>query len=126
MRISDWSSDVCSSDLRTGLLYPVLANTKKTGLDIREPVYINLAPNYDMTFTPRYMSDRGTQLELTGRYLLSNSEGDLGYQYLDHDRATDERRTYLYYNERRLLQPQLSMDLHYADVSAPGDFEHLG
>src|SRR3546814_7165830 len=112
MRISDWSSDVCSSDLwlefpiddrrRTGLLYPVLANTKKTGLDIREPVYINLAPNYDMTFTPRYMSDRGTQLELTGRHLLSNSEGDLGYQYLDHDRATDERRTYLYYNDRSL------------------------
>lgn len=123
---SPWLEFPIDDRRRSGLLYPVLANTKKTGLDIREPVYINLAPNYDMTFTPRYMSDRGTQLELTGRYLLSNSEGDLGYQYLDHDRFTDERRTYLYYNDRSLLTPQLSMDLHYADVSDPAYFEDLG
>lgn len=123
---SPWLEFPIDDRRRSGLLYPVLANTRKTGFDIREPVYINLAPNYDMTFTPRYMSDRGTQLELTGRYLLSNSEGDAGYQYLNRDRATDEQRTYLYFNDRSLLTPHLSMDLHYADVSDPEYFEDLG
>ncbi|HET8883103.1 MAG TPA: LPS assembly protein LptD [Solimonas sp.] len=123
---SPWLEFPIDDRRRSGLLYPLLANTDKTGFDIREPIYINLAPNYDMTFTPRYMSHRGTQLDLSGRYLLSQSEGDLGYQYLDHDRVTDERRTYLFFNDRSLLLPRLSMDLHYADVSDPGYFEDLG
>ncbi|WP_241696123.1 LPS-assembly protein LptD [Solimonas terrae] len=123
---SPWIQFPIDDRRRTGLLYPLLANTNKTGFDLREPLYINLAPNYDMTFTPRYMSERGTQLELSGRYLLSQSEGDLGYQYLNRDRVTDQERSYLYYNDRSLLTPRLSMDLHYADVSDPGYFEDLG
>ncbi|NKF21432.1 LPS assembly protein LptD [Solimonas sp. C16B3] len=123
---SPWLQFPINDQRRSGLLYPVLANTNKTGFDLREPLYLNLAPNYDATFTPRYMSKRGTQLELAGRYLLSNSEGNLGYQYLDQDRVTDERRTFAFFNDRSLLSPNLSMELHYADVSDPRYFEDLG
>lgn len=123
---SPWLQFPIDDRRRSGLLYPVLANTNKTGFDVREPVYINLGPNYDATFTPRYMSKRGTQLELTGRYLLSQSEGNLGYQYLDEDQITNKRRDYAFFNDRSLLTPHLSMDLHYADVSDPRYFEDLG
>ena len=34
------------------------------------PYYLNLAPNYDLTLEPRYMSERGTQVRSDFRYLL--------------------------------------------------------
>lgn len=123
---SPWVQFPIDDRRRTGLLYPVVGNTNKTGFDVREPVYINLAPNYDLTFTPRYMSERGTQLGLSGRFLLSQSEGDAGYQYLDHDKTLGDKRDYAYFNDRSLLSPHLAMDLHYANVSDPAYFEDLG
>lgn len=126
MFYSPWLQFPIDERRRSGLLYPVLANTNKTGFDVREPLYLNLAPNYDATFTPRYMSKRGTQLDLGGRYLLSQSEGTLGYQYLDEDRIINERRSFTYFNDRSLLLPHLSMDIRYADVSDPRYFEDLG
>lgn len=123
---SPWLQFPIDDRRRSGLLYPVVGNTQKTGFDFRQPVYINLAPNYDLTFTPRYMSERGTQLGLSGRFLLSQSEGDAGYTYLGNDKATDNTRSYGYFNDRSLLSSQLAMDLHYADVSDPRYFEDFG
>src|SRR3546814_10249425 len=102
MRISDWSSDVCSSDLlrvgkvpvlyvpwfpfpidnrrRTGLLYPGIGSSGRNGFDYRQPIYLNLAPNYDATITPRWMSKRGFQLDAEFRYLTRGGGGTLEFE----------------------------------------------
>ena len=47
------------------------------------PVYWNLAPNYDMTITPAYYSERGLQLNTENRYLFESQRGQLDMSYLD-------------------------------------------
>ncbi|MEW6166383.1 MAG: LPS assembly protein LptD [Pseudomonadota bacterium] len=111
---------------RTGLLFPTIGESDKTGWDLRVPVYLNLAPNYDATLMPRYMSDRGLQLDAEGRYLLRRAEGRLGYEYLADDELTGERRTYAELEHRGLLSRKLGVDVRYADVSDPEYFEDLG
>ncbi len=111
---------------RTGLLYPTIGNSDKTGFDVRQPVYFNLAPNYDATLTPRYMSERGVQLDAEGRYLLRNAEGRIGYEVLEDREFNDETRSYTELEHRGLLTRQLGIDVRVADVSDPAYFEDLG
>jgi LPS-assembly protein len=54
---------------RTGLLWPNFGNDSSGGLDISVPIYLNLAPNYDALYAPRYIQDRGFDQELQLRYL---------------------------------------------------------
>ena len=35
----------------TGLLYPAVGMSGRNGFDYRQPIYLNLAPNYDATIT---------------------------------------------------------------------------
>lgn len=57
---------------RSGILPPSLSTSTKTGVDVTLPYYWNIAPNYDATFFPRYMSKRGFQLGAEARYLDHN------------------------------------------------------
>jgi len=54
---------------RTGLLWPDFGNDSTGGLDITAPLYLNLAPNYDALYSPRYIQERGLNHELKTRYL---------------------------------------------------------
>ena len=55
---------------RTGLLFPSISNSSRNGFDFRQPIYLNLAPNYDLTLNPRLMTSRGVQLGAQFRYLV--------------------------------------------------------
>ncbi len=84
-----------NSQRRSGLLTPSFRQSTKTGLDVSLPIYWNIAPNYDATFFPRYMSKRGTQLGVETRYLSERSEGEWRGEYLGDD-ASDHTRRYAY------------------------------
>ncbi len=111
---------------RTGLLAPTIGNSDRTGWDLQQPIYVNLAPNYDATLTPRYMSERGLQLTTAGRYLLPRAEGTLAYEYLGDDKETRERRDYFSLEHRSLINRRLALDVSYGEVSDPAYFEDLG
>ena len=57
-----------------------------------QPYYLNLAPNYDATLTPRIMTKRGFQLGGQFRYLLRRGTGRAEAEYLPHDRVTGTDR----------------------------------
>ena len=61
---------------RTGLLYPAIRSRGRNGFDYRQPIYLNLAPNYDATLDPRYMSDRGWSLGGEFRWLYADGSGE--------------------------------------------------
>ena len=54
---------------KTGLLFPDISSDTRGGLDITAPIYLNLAPNYDATYSPRLIQDRGLVHQLNTRFL---------------------------------------------------------
>nr|WP_211368480.1 LPS-assembly protein LptD [Pseudoxanthomonas gei] len=74
----------------TGVLYPTISNSGRNGFDYRQPIYLNLAPNYDATLTPRYMSNRGVSLGGQFRYLYENGRGVLDANYMPSDDLLQE------------------------------------
>ena len=70
---------------RTGLLYPKIKLSNRNGFDWLQPVYLNLAPNYDATLTPRYMSQRGVQLGGEFRWLYPGGSGTLSGDWMPKD-----------------------------------------
>ncbi|NLW96191.1 MAG: LPS-assembly protein LptD [Xanthomonadaceae bacterium] len=77
---------------RTGLLYPNIGLSSRNGFDYAQPVYFNLAPNYDLTLEPRWMSRRGLQLGTEFRYLYRGGRGTLDLQLLPSDDLTWRER----------------------------------
>lgn len=73
----------------SGLLFPELSFSDKNGLDYAQPIYLNLAPNYDATITPRYIQERGEMLELELRHLSRVTETTLGGGWLGDDDGGD-------------------------------------
>ncbi|MCB1898502.1 MAG: LPS-assembly protein LptD [Rhodocyclaceae bacterium] len=70
---------------QSGLLAPTVGQSNKTGFDLTLPYYWNIAPNYDATLTPRYMSRRGVQLGGEFRYLTEKSRGQTQLEWLPDD-----------------------------------------
>lgn len=60
----------------TGMLPPNFERNSLRGYELALPIYVNLAPNYDLTLTPRLSSQQNHSLETEFRYLtrVSNSE----------------------------------------------------
>ena len=77
---------------KSGFLLPTYGTTSRSGIQFELPYYFNLAPNYDLTLTPRYLSKRGTQLGAEARYLGSTYSGTLAGTYLGRDNLTDRSR----------------------------------
>lgn len=75
----------------TGLLYPAVGMSGRNGFDYRQPIYLNLAPNYDATLTPRYMSDRGLSLSGQFRYLYEGGRGIFDFNWMPSDGLVDDR-----------------------------------
>jgi len=74
----------------SGFLYPNIGYSDKRGLDLTLPYYLNLAPNYDATLTPRLMTDRGFMLGAEFRYLFDSSNGTFAFEFLPDDKKADE------------------------------------
>ena len=72
-------------DRQSGLLYPKISTSNSSGLEVEIPYYVNIAENMDATITPRYMSERGTQLITEFRYLEGLQSGQIDIEYLNKD-----------------------------------------
>jgi LPS-assembly protein len=117
-----------NAERKSGLLTPDIGSRDRTGLDIVVPYYLNLAPNYDLTLAPRYMQDRGTQLQSDFRYLMPNSRGEFGFEYLPEDDETQTTRRYANLQHESLfgLRDQLEVVSGFQEVSDDAYFEDLG
>ncbi|MBS1160822.1 MAG: Organic solvent tolerance protein [Proteobacteria bacterium] len=76
----------------SGFLHPYFSTSTKNGFDIAFPYYWAIAPNYDATFYPRYMSKRGFQLGAEARYLDKYSQATTRLEYMPNDEIEQQRR----------------------------------
>ena len=91
-----------NDDRKSGFLTPAMGVTDETGFDLRTPFYWNIAPNRDLTITPRFMSRRGLMLTGDYRYLYEQGEGRLNAGFLNNDRQKDrDGNVNPYYDEDR-------------------------
>ncbi|NYT64664.1 LPS-assembly protein LptD [Alcaligenaceae bacterium] len=114
---------------KSGFLLPTYGTTSKGGFDFSLPYYLNLAPNYDATITPRIMSKRGVQLGTEFRYLGKRYSGELYGTYLHNDRVTNDDRWYYAWQHRHALGGGFSanMDIRRAsDDDYFRDFSSFG
>jgi len=70
----------------SGFLFPTISYSKINGFDLTIPLYLNLAPNYDATITPRWMTHRGVLLDGWFRYMSTHSHGDVELGFIPDDR----------------------------------------
>ncbi|MGN5088677.1 LPS assembly protein LptD [Aeromonas hydrophila] len=76
---------------KTGLLYPGYTQSSKNGMDITQPFYWNIAPNYDATITSRFMDRRGLMEQVQFRYMPDLAHvGSLYFENLANDKQYDE------------------------------------
>lgn len=78
---------------KTGFLWPTLSSSSRNGFEMSVPYYLNLAPNYDATITPRYIEKRGTMTALELRHLNSFGNWVLAGAYLHDQLYTDGANT---------------------------------
>lgn len=57
---------------KTGVLSPRYLNTTPLGFGVSAPYFFNLAPNYDLTVTPTYLTRQGVLGQAEWRHRLSN------------------------------------------------------
>jgi Organic solvent tolerance protein OstA len=97
---------------KSGLLYPTFTNSSSNGFDISTPYYWNIAPNYDLTFTPRVMSARGTMEQVEYRYMPEiGHSGTVYTEYMSNDRKTGDSE----------LNPRWLMNVRHNSKFEQGD-----
>ncbi len=111
----------------TGILTPTFGFTNDGGLELGVPVYLNLAPQYDATITPRYISDRGAMLDGEFRYLTENyGEGRIWGGYLPSDESYGNKdRKDLHFLHNWQINDQFSTNLEYNYASDKDFFADL-
>lgn len=77
---------------KTGLLFPSLGNTTRSGVHMSVPYYFNLAPQQDLTLTPTYYTSRGLDIGGEYRYLTRRGRGQVDGNLMPQDRKLDEMR----------------------------------
>jgi LPS-assembly protein len=110
----------------TGFLTPSLHYTQQGGVGIYTPYYWNIAPNYDATFTPRYLTSRGLLLDGNFRYLTEMTKGAVKLEYLPNDSQLNKTRYLGEIINHTVYTPQISSNLDLNYVSDKNYFTQLG
>ncbi|MDP1573403.1 MAG: LPS-assembly protein LptD [Coxiellaceae bacterium] len=74
-----------NKERKSGFLTPTVGSSNNFGFFVGEPYYWNMAPNYDLTLTPGWYTERGLQLSENFRYLTPSSNGFLYSTFLTDD-----------------------------------------
>ncbi len=122
-----------SEKRKTGFLFPSFSSSTTNGIEIATPFYWNIAPEYDLIFTPHYMSSRGLFTKTEFRYLLGDPgdrqtpTGQFNLEYLGSDNMLDgSPNRYMYHWEHSdALDENWRVLANYTDVSDNNYFNDL-
>ena len=111
---------------KTGVLIPEIGASGRSGNEISLPWYWNIAPNYDATFTPRLLTNRGLQIATKFRYLSKRSEGTIIADYLPSDDIINRARHQLQFRHRTQFGNGWRNQIDIREVSDNQYYEDLG
>ncbi len=111
---------------KTGILTPEIGSSGRSGNEIRVPYYWNIAPNYDATFTPRLLTNRGLQVEGQFRYLTERNKGIVIADYLPDDDILNQARHQVQFRHQTLFRNGWRNRIDLREVSDSQYYEDLG
>ncbi|MCE9685410.1 LPS assembly protein LptD [Shewanella sp. AS16] len=117
-----------SDKRKSGFLFPGFSTSTTNGVEFALPYYWNIAPEYDLTFTPNYMSSRGLYLKTEFRYLAGDAQaGQVNLEYLPDDKLLDTSpNRYLYHWQHKgALDENWRVQANFTDVSDNNYFNDL-
>ncbi len=122
-----WLSFSLNNQRKSGFLSPSLQVSEQFGLAIAMPYYFNLAPDYDATLTPSYLSKRGLKIDGEFRYLSKQHQGIWEYEILPRDRASnDSQRDYFKIKHSSKLTDSVRLNVKTEGVSDKKYFDDFG
>ncbi|MFZ1871489.1 MAG: LPS assembly protein LptD, partial [Chania sp.] len=121
------------SKRRSGFLIPNAKYGSNNGLEFTMPYYWNIAPNFDATITPHYMTQRGLQWQNEFRYLVQPGLGTLALDWLpsdrqfedDHGEMDDSKRWLFFWGHSGVMDKVWRFNIDYTKVSDPYYFTDL-
>jgi LPS-assembly protein len=123
---SPWLSFPLTSERKSGLLPPTFSLSSTTGFEATIPYYFNIAPNRDLTVTPRIMSRRGILTAMNYRYLSPTYSGTITGEYLPNDRETHTTRYAIFLQHKQNFGGGFGGYINYNKVSDNQYPEDLG
>lgn len=120
-----WLSFSLNNQRKSGFLSPTFGSTSTSGLEFSLPYFWNIAPNMDMTISPRVMSKRGVQWGGEFRYLEQNYSGQLQAEYLPKDLITHQTRSSYSFQHNQNFGRGFSGSLNLNGVSDDSYFTDL-
>lgn len=110
----------------SGFLAPAFGNTQQSGFEFSVPYYWNIAPNYDTTLRPRYLTDRGILLGGDFRLLTKYSNSIASLEYMPNDSLRDQSRFLGSLKNTSQFTSKISSNLDLNYVSDKEYFGELG
>ncbi len=120
-----WMDFPLGSGNRSGFLGPTPGSTNSGGAEITIPYYWSISPNMDATFSPRFISKRGTQLNNEFRYLEPQYGGELHLDMLSGDRVSGTDRSLFSLKHSQNLGNGFGASLNMTRVSDDAYFRDL-
>jgi len=120
-----WAEFPLAGQRHSGILPPAMESSTKTGFAFTIPYYWNIAPNYDLTLLPRYMSRRGMQIGAEARYMGATYDGMVRGEYMARDEVFGKKRSLGSLLHRQWLTPTLYGSIDLNKVSDDSYFEDL-
>jgi LPS-assembly protein len=117
-----------SDKRKTGFLFPSFSTSTTNGVEVSTPYYLNIAPEFDLTFTPDFMSSRGLYTKTEFRYLAGEQQnGQFNVEYLGSDsKLTSNADRYLYHwSHQGAVNKNWRVRSDYTDVSDNNYFNDL-
>ena len=100
---------------KSGFLSPSFGQSSNGGFLFTLPYYLNLAPNYDATLTPRLYGSRGLMIDGEFRFLTKSSHGSINADWLPKDSQRGYDRGSVFIKDTTNLSPNwyAATDLSY-------------
>ena len=122
-----WVRFPVDSRRKTGLLFPDLGSDSRGGIDMTQPIYFNLAPNYDALYRPRHIEERGLLHQAQGRWLSESigyweaSGGWIGddSKYQDDNPSIDSDRWLIHTEHKGQFGAAWRTKINFNRVSDP-------
>ena len=111
---------------KSGFLAPSFGSTDETGFDSTVPYYWNIAPNLDMTFSPRVMAKRGVMLGGEIRYLTPESDTEFSAEIVPRDSERKDTRGLASLINKTRFSPNLDFDMDGNYISDDDYLDELG
>lgn len=74
----------------TGILMPAISFDNEAATDFSLPIYLNISPSMDATYTPRSIWRRGISHQLQFRFITEQSSNEINGAWLKEDDLYDE------------------------------------